>query len=117
MFNPGDPVRPNNLSDRRTITPPRDDSSAGARPIARGIAPPLAAAVRVARKQQDVALPLVLSLGMEMVDIVVQRPPQRALAKQDHLRQALLPDRSDPALRVGIQVRAARWQRQRLNPT
>ena len=78
---------------------------------------PLAAAVRVSGKQQDVAVPLVIPLGMEMVDVFAQRPPQGALAEQDHLRQALLLDRSHPALRVGFQVRAARWQRQRLNPT
>jgi hypothetical protein len=42
------------------------------------------------RKQQDVALPLVVSLGMEMVEIVAQCPPQRALAEQDHFGQALL---------------------------
>ena len=77
----------------------------------------LALLIRVPRKQQDVALPLVVPLGMEMIDIIAQRPPQRALAEQDHLRQALLLDRSDPALRVGIQVRAACRQRQRLNPT
>jgi hypothetical protein len=46
---------------------------------------PLAAAVRIPRKQQDVALPLVISLGMEMVDIVAERPPQGALAEEDHL--------------------------------
>ena len=66
----------------------------------------LAAAVRVPRKQQDVALALVISLGMEMFDILAQRPSQRALAEQDHLRQALLLDRPHPAFRVGIQVRA-----------
>jgi hypothetical protein len=54
------------------------------------------------RKQQDVALPLVVTLGMEMVNIVAQRPPQGALAEQDHLRQALLLDRPDLAFRVGI---------------
>jgi len=78
---------------------------------------PLAVPIRGARKQQDVALALVVPFGLEMIDIVAQRPPQGALAEQDHLRQALLPDRSDPALRVGIQVRAACRQRQRLNPT
>jgi hypothetical protein len=31
----------------------------------------------------------VISLGMEMIDVFAQRPPQRALAEQDHLRQAL----------------------------
>ena len=77
---------------------------------------PLALPIRRPRKQQDVALPLVIPLGMEMVDIVAQRPPQRALAKQEHLRQAHCLDRPDPAFRVGIQVRAACRQRQRLNP-
>ena len=68
-----------------------------------------------ARKQQDVVLPLVISPAMEMVDIVAQCPPQRALAEKDHFGQALLLDRPDPALRIGIQVRAARRQRQRFN--
>ena len=78
---------------------------------------PHAVPIRGARKQQDVALALVVPFGVEMIDIVAQRPPQGALAEQDHLRQALLLDRSDPALCVGIQVRAACRQRQRLNPT
>ena len=73
---------------------------------------PLAVPIRGARKQQDVALALVVPFGVEMIDIVAQRPPQRALAEQDHLRQALLLDRSDPALCVGIQVRAACRQRE-----
>ena len=38
---------------------------------------PLAVAVRVPRQQRDVALPLVVSLGMEMVDVFAQRPPNR----------------------------------------
>ena len=59
---------------------------------------PLALPIRHPWKQQDVALPLVIPLGMEMVDIVAQRPPQRALAEQDHLGQTLLLDRSDPAV-------------------
>src|SRR5260370_18474199 len=78
---------------------------------------PLALPIRRPRKQQDVTLPLMIPLDMEMVDIVAQRPPQRALAKEDHLGQALLLDRSDPALRIGIQVRAARRQREWVNPT
>ena len=73
----------------------------------------LAGAVRSPGKQQDVALPLVVSLGMEMVDVFAQRPPQRALAEQDHPGQALFLDRPHPALRVGIQVRTARRQRER----
>jgi hypothetical protein len=38
---------------------------------------PLALPIRRPRKQQDVALALVVPLGMEMVDKVTQRPPQR----------------------------------------
>jgi hypothetical protein len=74
-------------------------------------------AVRIPRKQQNIALPLVIPLGVEMVNIVAQGPPQRALAEEDHLGQALLLDRPDPAFRIGIQVRAARWQREWFNPT
>jgi hypothetical protein len=78
---------------------------------------PLAVAVRVLRKQQDVTLPLMIPLGMEMVDIVAKRMPQRALAEENHLGQVLLLDRPHPALCVGIQVRTARRQRERFNPT
>src|SRR5258707_15792618 len=78
---------------------------------------PLALPIRRPRKQQDVTLPLMIPLAMEMVDIVAQRPPQRALAEEDHLGQALLLDRPDPALRIGIQVRTARRQRERFDPT
>ena len=77
---------------------------------------PLPLPIRHPWKQQDVTLPLVIPFGMEMLDIVTQCPPQRALAEQDHLGQALLLDRPDPALRVGIQVRAACRQRQRFDP-
>jgi hypothetical protein len=41
---------------------------------------PLALPIGYPRKQQDIALPLVIPLGMEMVDVVAQRPPQGALA-------------------------------------
>jgi hypothetical protein len=78
---------------------------------------PLALPIVCPRKQQDVTLPLMISFGMEMVDIVAQRPPQRALAEEDHFGQALLLDRPHPAFRVGIQVRTARRQRERFNPT
>jgi hypothetical protein len=76
---------------------------------------PLPRPIRHPWKQQDVTLPLVIPFGMEMFDIVAQCPPQGALAEQNHLGQALLLDRPDPALRVGIQVRAARRQRERFN--
>jgi hypothetical protein len=56
---------------------------------------PLALPIVFSRKQQDIALPLMIPLGMEMVDIVAQRPPQRPLAEEDHLGQAFLLDRPD----------------------
>ncbi|OJU34893.1 MAG: hypothetical protein BGN99_25110 [Alphaproteobacteria bacterium 65-37] len=56
-------------------------------------------------------------LGMEMVDVFAQCPPQGALAEQEDLRQALLLERSHRAFCIGIQIGAARRQRQRLNPT
>jgi hypothetical protein len=77
---------------------------------------PVALAFVCPRKQQDVALPLVIPLGVKMVNIVAQRPPQRPLTEQNHLGQALLLDRPDPALRVSIQVWAVRRQRERFNP-
>jgi hypothetical protein len=69
---------------------------------------PVASGVCAPREQQHIALPLVIPFGMEIFDIFAQRSPQRALAKEDHLGQALFLRRSDPALRIGIQVRAAR---------
>jgi len=36
--------------------------------------------------QQDIALPLVISLSVEMLDIFAQRPPQRALTEKNDLR-------------------------------
>ena len=48
---------------------------------------------------------------MEMFDIFAQRPPQRALAKEDHLAQAFFLHRSDPALLslLEISVTAVGW--------
>jgi hypothetical protein len=59
---------------------------------------PGAADVRTPREQQDVALPLMIPLGMEMFDILTQNSPQGALAKEDHLGQALLLHRPDPVV-------------------
>ena len=47
----------------------------------------LAADIRITREQQDVTLALVIPLGMIMLDVFVQRPPQGALAQEDHLGQ------------------------------
>src|ERR1700757_3509644 len=52
-----------------------------------------------------------------MLDVFAQGAPQGALAEEDYLGQALLLQRPDPALRIGIQVRAARRQHQRFNAT
>src|SRR5258707_10603035 len=46
---------------------------------------PVAAGVCTPREEQNIALPLMIPLGM-----FAQRSPQRALAKEDHLAQALL---------------------------
>ena len=54
---------------------------------------PLAADVGITREQQDIALPLVIAFRMVMLNIFAQRSPQRALAEQNHLGQALLLDR------------------------
>jgi hypothetical protein len=76
---------------------------------------PLTTNVRIPREQQDIAPPLVVSLSVEMLDIFAQCPSQRALTEENHLGQALLLHRPDPALRIGIQVRAACRQHERLD--
>ena len=58
----------------------------------------------IAGEQQDVVLPLMISLSMLMLDVFAQGAPQRTLAKKDYLGQALLLHRPNPALRIGIQV-------------
>ncbi len=58
-----------------------------------------------------------IALGMVMLNVFAQGEPQGALAEEDHFGQALLLDRPHPAFRVGIQVRTARRQRERFNPT
>ena len=44
-----------------------------------------AADVGTPREQQDIALPLVIPLGMVMLDVFDQGSPQRALAEQNRL--------------------------------
>src|SRR5262245_39677440 len=75
----------------------------------------LAAGLRITREQQDVTLALVIPLDMIMFDEFVRRPPQRALAQEDHFGQALLLHRPNPALRIGIEVWTAGRQRQRFD--
>lgn len=77
---------------------------------------PLAMMICVPRKNQDVTLPLVIFLGMEMVDVSLRARRNERSPKQDYLdRHSSLPDLTQPS--VGIQVRAACRQRERLNPT
>jgi len=73
--------------------------------------------VPIPREQQDIALALVIALGMVVFDIFLEGPSQRTLAKEDHLGQALLLHRPDPALGIGIQVRAAGRQHERFDLT
>ena len=42
--------------------------------------------VRVARKQEDVALPLMIALTMIMFDVLAECAPQGALAEENYLR-------------------------------
>lgn len=59
---------------------------------------PLAVDICIAREQQDVVLPLMIALGMEMFDIFAEGAPQGALTEENDLGQALLLHRPDPAL-------------------
>src|SRR5271156_6759296 len=76
---------------------------------------PGAADACIAGEQQHVVLPLMIALSMVMLDVFAQGAPRGALAEEDYLGQALLLHRPDPALRIGIQVRAARRQHKRLD--
>src|SRR6266705_2981089 len=62
------------------------------------------------RKEQHVALALVLPLVMKMRHILRQRMAERRFPKQDQPRQTLLLDGSHPALRVGVQIWRSRRQ-------
>src|SRR5260370_28798059 len=61
---------------------------------------PVAAGVCTTRGQPNIALPLVISLGMEMFSVFPQRSPQRALAQEEHLPHALPPPPPHPAPRT-----------------
>jgi hypothetical protein len=73
--------------------------------------------IGISWEQQNIALALVIPLRMEMFDVFAQGPPQGALTEENHLAQALLLHRPDPALRIGIQVRASGRQRERFDLT
>src|SRR5450759_1793055 len=67
-------------------------------------------------EQQDVGLPLMIPLGMVMLDVFAQRPPQGALTKENDLRQTVVLYRLDPAFSIRIQVRTAGRQGEHLDP-
>jgi len=62
------------------------------------------------RKEQHVALTLVIPLVMKMLHILRQRMAERCFPKEDEPREAFLLDRSHPAFRVGVQMRRPRRQ-------
>ncbi len=49
--------------------------------------------VPIPREQQNIALALVIALSMVVIDIFIEGPSQRTLAKEDHLGQALILNR------------------------
>src|SRR5256885_1034101 len=51
-----------------------------------------------------------LESNMSLGYIFVEHIPQEVFAEQRHLRQRFLFDRSDPALRIGIQIQRPGWQ-------
>src|SRR6516162_4990633 len=53
-----------------------------------------------------------VSLLVKVLEKIGHRAPQRTLPEQDQSRQALLFNRTYPALRVGVQIRAPRRQGQ-----
>src|SRR5512145_2092288 len=57
------------------------------------------------RKEQDIALALMIALLMVMVHIRVEHMLQGGFAEEDHPGQGFVFDRADPALRIGVQIR------------
>src|SRR6266571_5250183 len=57
------------------------------------------------RKEQDIALALMIPLVMKMRHILRQRMVERRFPKEDQPRETFLLDRPHPAFRVGVQIR------------
>jgi hypothetical protein len=68
------------------------------------------------RKEQDIPFSLMVSLVMIMRQVCIEGATQRRFSEQNQPRETLLLDRSHPALRVGVQIRRARWQGHPLHP-
>jgi len=74
-----------------------------------------AASARLFPHDQPVVQPLVVSLAMIMHHEFVHGLPQRAFSEQNYSLQARFLDGSDKALGMGIQIRRARRQFDRLH--
>jgi hypothetical protein len=72
-------------------------------------------ALATGRKEQHIALSLMISLVMVMVHVLVEHMPKSTLAKQNHPRQDLVLDGAYPSFRIGVQIGAPRWQRDPLH--
>ena len=68
------------------------------------------------RKEEYIALALMVPLVMKMLDILRQRTTERRFPKEDEPREALLLDGSHPALRIGVEIRRPRRQGYPLDP-
>jgi len=64
---------------------------------------------------ETVVEPLMVTLQMIMRHKLANRIPQRVFTKEDHLLQAILPNRSDEPFRICIQIRRLRRQFDGLN--
>src|SRR5262249_20692848 len=62
------------------------------------------------RKEQHIALALMISLVMKMGHVLCQRMLERRFPKQNEPRETLLLDRPHPALRIGVQIWRPRRQ-------
>src|SRR6266540_1573211 len=69
------------------------------------------------RKEQHVALALMISLVMIMVHILLEHLPEGAFTKEHEPRHGLLLDRSYPPLRIGTEIRRPRRQWHSLHPS
>ena len=62
------------------------------------------------RKEQDVALALMIPLVMIMLHVLIEGATQGCFSKQNQPCETLLLDGSDPPLRAGMQVWRSGWQ-------
>ena len=65
--------------------------------------------------QELVVESLVVSLTMVVLDVLVDDEAQMLLAERDDTMEALLFDRADEPLGIGVEIRAFRWQPDWLN--